>query len=75
MASQEYISLETRKPLMKLPGHGLSTLRTVKMTQANVTLRIPAPERLWKTSDLHISLVRRGYISDDAAATERYDAI
>jgi hypothetical protein len=34
---------------------------------------IPAPERLLKTSDLHISLERHGYVAVDAAATEPYD--
>jgi hypothetical protein len=42
--------------------------------QGDVTMPIPGPERLLKTSDLHISLVRRGYIAVDAAATEPYDA-
>jgi hypothetical protein len=44
------------------------------MTEANMTLRIPASERQLKTSNLHIFLVRQGYISDDAAAAERDDA-
>jgi hypothetical protein len=75
MASPEYISLETRKPLMKLPIRGFDTLRIAGTTEANVTLPIPAPKRPLKTSDLHIFLVRRGYISDDANTAERHDAI
>jgi hypothetical protein len=75
MASQEYISLETGKPLMKLRVPGLGRLDAAAMTGANVTLRIPASQRRLKTSNVHIPRVRHSYISDDAAATERDDAI
>jgi hypothetical protein len=74
MTSQEYISLETRTPLMKQSTANLVTLEGASLTDANVTLRIPATELQLKTSNLHIFLVRRGYIALDAAA-ERYDAI
>ena len=74
MASLEYISLETRTPLMKLWLLNFGSAAVLTESTRNMTLRIPAPERLLKTSDLHISLVRRGYIAVDAAATERYDA-
>lgn len=59
---------------MKLSTSSFVTLEAASMTEANVTLRIPASQRQSKTSNLHISLVRRGYIALDAAA-ERYDAI
>jgi hypothetical protein len=75
MASQEYISLETGKPLMKLRVFGFGTSDAVAITEANVTLRIPASQRQLKTSNVHISRLRRGYISDHAAATEHDDSI
>jgi hypothetical protein len=75
MTSQEYISLETGKPLMKLRVPSFGTLDAATMTWTNVTLRIPAPQRQLKTSNVHISRVRHSYISDDAAAPEHDDAI
>jgi hypothetical protein len=60
---------------MKLPISRLGASGPAGYDGGNVTLRIPASEWQLKTSNLHISLARHGYISDDATATERDDTI
>jgi hypothetical protein len=60
---------------MKLHIPGVGSIPATASTEAAVTLRVPALERPGKTSDLHLSLVRRRYISHDAGNAERHDAI
>jgi hypothetical protein len=74
MASLEYISLETTESLMKHRLFSFELAPAPTTLRGNVTLRIPGAERRLKTSDLHISLVRHGYIAVDATAAEPYDA-
>jgi hypothetical protein len=74
MASLEYIGLETTTSLMKLELLRYGSAAGPGTPRGDVAMPIPGSERLLKTSDLHISLVRRGYIAVDAAATEPYDA-
>jgi hypothetical protein len=58
---------------MKLGLLSFGSAAGIGYSSGNVTMPIPAPERLLKTSDLHISLVRHSYIAVDATAAEPYD--